>query len=278
MRGPGDVHRRGPGDVGDPLLGHDRERARGVEAVDQDRRGVHRGGQPEAGLQRVDVEERQHEEHHVVRAHRRRRDGRALPQVGEQRAVAEHRTARGAGRARGEHQQREVLALADGLDRAGAATAGDDRVPAGRVDQSPMRAGHRLLDDVRGQVVGDDRLGVAVPEHRGDLRRRVAGVDRHHDDARAQRAEVGGDEGRGVAQDQREAVAGVQVQLGAQAGRRGVDVAVELGPGERRRAAGHRTMPDGEVVASGSCGVTHAVGEVAVPAAGTGTTDAGLGH
>ena len=37
-------------------------------------------------------------------------------------------------------------------------------------------------------------------------------------------------------------------------------------------------MPDGEVVASGSCGVSHAVGEVAVPAAGTGATDAGLGH
>ena len=92
---------------------------------------------PEPGVEPVDVEQRQHEEHDVVGLHRRGLEAPALREVGQHRAVAEHRAARAPARAGGEHQHGEPLAPAARVLGTGRPAGGDDRVEPGRVDVHP---------------------------------------------------------------------------------------------------------------------------------------------
>ena len=71
----------------------------------------------EPGVEPVDVEQRQHQQHHVVGGDDRRVDARALLEVGEQRPVREHRALRPAAGAARVDDDGEVLAARGGLDR-----------------------------------------------------------------------------------------------------------------------------------------------------------------
>ncbi len=189
--------------------------------------------------------------------------------------MAEHRGARLAAGARGEHQDGEVLAAAV-LRRTGASAAAGrgDRVETGRVDEHPVGAGDRLLDDAQRRVVAEHDLGVGLAQQSRGLRRGVAGVQRHGDQTGAQHGEVRRDEGRRVRHGERDPVADVQAEIGAQPGSGGVDVGVEGLPGQRssgRRPRGRCTsaVPSGRRAAAARRTCARLVG-FSLPAAPTG--------
>ena len=127
---PDSISRTGPSRSRELLdvapVGEDRRRDRDDAAglvLDQvegalrvEARGQHQLGpvlqhDAEDGVEAVDVEQRQHAEHDVVAVDHRRLDGRDLLDVGEQRAVGEHRGARAARRTAGVEQRGELLGV-----------------------------------------------------------------------------------------------------------------------------------------------------------------------
>ncbi len=210
-----------------------RGRADRVEPLDQDPGGGRGGHHAEPGVQPVDVEQRQHEQHHVVLAHRGGLEGLALLEVRQQRPMGEHRRPRPAAGAGGEHQHREVLAAAVSGGRSRAAPGGGHRVQAGRVDVHPVAARHGLLHHGEGGVVAEHDLDVGLGEQPCGLRRGVADVQRHRHQTGPQRREVRRDESRRVRHREGHPVAFVQAEGSAQAGRGGVHVRVEGRPGRR---------------------------------------------
>ena len=172
-----------PGDGGDVLLGHQRERAARVEGLLQHRARPGRRDQPEAGVEAVDVEQREDEQHPVVGAHRAAGViARHCSWLARSAADGQHRAARAAGRPAGvgeEGQGRRVLGhlgrRAVAVRRSGADRARRRPAPVGRGDEQ------------RGAGVGEDVL---------ELRVGVGGVDRDDDQPGAQRAERRAQPGR----------------------------------------------------------------------------------
>ena len=82
-----------------------------VEPLDQHQPGAVAEHPAEHGVEAVDVEERQHAEHDVVAVHHRRLDRGDLLDVGEQRAVGEHRGARAARRTAGVEEGGQLLGV-----------------------------------------------------------------------------------------------------------------------------------------------------------------------
>ena len=140
--------------------------------------------------------------------------------------------------------------------RGRAAPGRGHRVQAGRVHVHPVAAGDGLLHHGEGGVVAEHDLDVGLGEQPRDLRRGVAGVDRHRHQTGPQHREVRRDEGRRVRHREGDPVAGVQAERGAQAGRGGVDVGVECRPGRAcvrdDRASGRctRATPPGRRAAA----------------------------
>ena len=189
--------------------------------------------------------------------------GQQLLEVGQQRAVGEHRRLGPAARARREHQHGQAL-RGRAVDRParpapasigsvpGTAPAAPDArqpVPVGGPDDDEVGvrpAAERLGGDRLGRRVGDDESGVDVVEPEPDLVGGQRGVQRHDHQAGAQRAEVAADELDAVAEEHRDPVAGHQA-AGEQPGRDGVDESIHLGPGqppgpvEHGRPVGPRT-------------------------------------
>ena len=152
------------------------------------------GDQPEAGVEAVDVEQRQDEQHPVVLAHRRRRHGQALLLVGPQR-----RRRSGSRRAGGRSSR--------WCSRGRPARRGRRRTSGGGPSASggPAQTG----TPATGVPVGgdDEQRGTGVGEHVLELGIGVGGVHRDDDQPGAQRAERGPQPGQPVGQLDGDAVA-----------------------------------------------------------------------
>ena len=91
-------------DHADRLVLDQVEGAAWLEAVGQHQSRAHPKGSPEHCIETVDVEQRQHTEHHVVGGQHRWLDLGDLLEVGQQRPVAEHGRARATRRTTGVEQ------------------------------------------------------------------------------------------------------------------------------------------------------------------------------
>ena len=174
----------------------------GVEAVGEHGRRARPRDLPEPGVQAVDVEQRQDQQHHVVRRDDRRLDPAQLLEVREQCPMREHGAARPAGGARGVEQDREVLAT-DRLALDGPALAGREQVvprvgSAADHDDLVGRQARRATAACSTSVTTSD--GPRVEDLVVELGRGVGGVERDGDQAGPQDAEVGDDEPDGVRQ------------------------------------------------------------------------------
>ena len=247
--------------------------SRGFEPLDQHgaRPGARHHAEPR--VEAVDVEERQDQEYDVVRPHRRGLDPGALVEVGQQRAVAQHRPLGPSAGARGEEQHGEVLAAGVRLDRSPAATGLDEVAEARHVDDGALGGVDRLPDRGQGRLLGDDHTRVGLTEQVRHLPAGVAGVDRHDHQPRPQRREVGGDEVGSVRQAQGHPVAGREPELADEGGRGGVDGRVQIGPG----GAG-AVVDEGCRVGTTSGAAPDQVGEVAISSCHEGESGTGKGH
>ena len=138
-----------------------------LELLDEQQPGAVAQHAAEDGVEAVDVEERQHAEHDVVAVHHRRLDGRDLLDVGQQRAVAEHRGARAGRRCRwcrgGRRASRGPAAAARGVRRP----------RAGRRTPSSPAPGVGAGDDHRRAAATSPELGQRTRvRRRGRCRRR----------------------------------------------------------------------------------------------------------
>ena len=174
--------------------------------------------------------------------------------------------------ARGEHQDGEVLAAAvlrRGCPARRPAAVTESR-PAGSTSTRWVPATASSTTPQR-RVVAEHDLGVGLAEQPRGLRRGVAGVQRYGDQAGAQHGEVRRDEGRRVRHGERDPVADVQAEIGAQPRRGGVDVGVEGCQVVVVRSPSARLVHERGALGAAGCGGAQDVREVGrVLAAGGG--------
>ena len=200
---PGDPHRRGPDEAGHGVPTDQLEGLHRVEALGEDTRRSAVRDHPQRSVEPVHVEQRQHEQHHVVAAHDGWLDGGRLLQVGQQRPVAKHRAAGSTAGPRGVQHDGKVFATPDGVGHSGA-------IERGEVGHDVLRRGVQLLDGAPGGR--DHEAGTAVPQHVQQLGGGVAGVDRDGHQAGPQDGEVKDDEVGDVAEVDSHPVTGRQPQ------------------------------------------------------------------
>ena len=135
-----------------------------VEPLDQQQPGPVPQHAAEDGVEAVDVEERKDAEHDVVTVDHRRLDRGDLLDVGQQRAVGEHRGARTTRRAAGVEEGGELLGVLQRRDRAG--LAGEEVVVADLPGSAPVADRH----DPGVHGAGDE---VLVEHRRVAVERRV---------------------------------------------------------------------------------------------------------
>ena len=234
------------------------ERRLRVEALDEHQLGALAQHPAEHGVEAVDVEQREHPEHHVVAVDHRRLDLGGLVDVGDQRPVSEHRGARAGPRYRWCRAGRPA-SPGRAAAAPGTATAARERVVGllalgrlGADDVHPrlVRAAHQVgvelvglagaggADQVGGRAHGPDRLLVGdhdaaagVGDHPRELAGRGPGVHRYGDHLRAQHPEVRRHELDPVAHRQQDPLPGHQPGR-AEAGRDPRDLVLEPGPGD----------------------------------------------
>ena len=225
---PGDVHRRRSDDVGDGFPTYEVQGLDGVEALGQHAGRAVPGHEAERGVEPEDVEQRQHQQHHVVGGDGGRVDARALLEVGQQRPVAEHGALGSPAGAGGVEQHSEVLARAGAVE-CGAVT---HQIAVRRSSRDDDRHRRHRAGRRRGRSGRDDDGSAAVGEHVAQLVGGVGRVDREGDQAGPQRAEVDGGELRGVAEVHGDPVTRRETE-GQQPAPGGRDLPVEIGPGRR---------------------------------------------
>ena len=229
-----------------------------VEPLDQHQLGPVPEHAAEDGVEAVDVEEREHAEHDVVAVDHRRLDPGDLLDVGEQRAVGEHRGARTTRRTARVEQCGELLGVLQRRDRAG--LAGEEVVVADLPGSAPVadrhdpgvhgagdevlvehrrvaverrvHGGHRHAHGGQGLRVRDDEARAGVGDHPGELVGGGARVDRHRDHLGPQDPEVAGDELETVADHDHHPVAGQDPEA-TEAGGAVRDLGLEPAPGHR---------------------------------------------
>ena len=265
-------HRRRDRDDAAGLVLDQVERALGVEPSGEHELGPVVQRDPEDGVEAVDVEHRQHGEHHVVAVDHRRVDRGDLVDVGEQRAVREHRRARAPRRTAGVEQRRQLLRVLERRDGVGPLGAevvvgalvrlqgradhhdpgphqpreqvGLDRARSGGRPPSPRRGPPDRPAHLADRVgVGQHEPRAGVRDHPGQLSSGGRRVHRDGDGLGAQDAEVRRHELEPVAHHDHHPVAGDDPR-GAETGREPADLVLELGP----RGAAAPGLDDGQLV------------------------------
>ena len=229
----------------------------GVEPAGQHQLGAVPHHDAEHGVEAVDVEEREYAEHHVVAVDHRRLDRSDLLDVGQQRAVGEHRRPRASRRTAGVEEGGQLLGVLQGRHAVGAVGPEVVEGPLARPGLGPdddeagdhesrqevgldralwvvprpgiLEPAHRLARGRHGVRVGDEQPGTRVGDHPGKLAGLRRRVDRHRHGLGAQHREVGGHELDPVAEHHHHPVARHDPGV-AQAGGQPTDLVVELAP------------------------------------------------
>jgi len=177
-----------------------------VEALDEHGRASDLQGDAQHRVEAEHVEQRQHGEHDLLEVAGPPRVGQDLADVAGEVPVGEHRRPGRAGGAAGEQQHGDV-----------ARRPLDDRRRLARQEVRHRHGGGHgaLRHDGRGGAGGVDERQARLdePQLPPQLGGGALGVERHGDGARPQHGEVGGDEARGVAGEDRDPVAGADAPL-----------------------------------------------------------------
>ncbi len=264
LAGPGQVHGWGGGHVGDRLPFHQLQRLGRVKALDQHAGRAGPRHHPQRRVQPVDVEERQRQQHDVVRHDRRRLDSGALLQVRQQCPVAEHRAPGAPAGPAGVEEHGRVLPARAAVrypvrGRREQVRQGRGRVRTRRGRHHDVLQRWQLRPQRGGGLDGrdrggDQRPGARVGQQLAQLGDRVAGVGRHRDEAGLQRSEVNNRKVQGIAELDRHPVPCGQAQTrltrtrltrtrltsGGQRGRRPLRGRRELTPGQPCRTGDQR--------------------------------------
>ncbi len=240
-RQPVGEDRRSDGNHAARLVLDQVERGLRLEALEEHQLGALPKDAAEDRVEPVDVEQGKYAEHDVVGAEHRRVDSGDLLDVGEQRAMAEHRPAGAARRTAGVEECGQRLRVADGRQRG--PVGGDQFLPRPltgldwRFDDDDARTNVVLVqlrdgcsDRTRGVGVSEHHPRAAVGDHPAQLVDRRTRVDGDGDGLGAKRTEVGGDELDPVAHRDHHPVAGHQAG-GAEARRAPTHLFVQLTPG-----------------------------------------------
>ena len=189
---------------------HHPQRAFRVEAVRDDGRRTAASYQPECSVQSVDVEHRQDDEYDVVGKHGWRVcHPQQLVEVGQQRAVGQHRPLGLTRGARCVDQHGQALGIRLKIRRRGRADGQAAPFIGTDLDDRNLSTGS-VTDCLDRLAVSDHELCPGGRQNGGNFGGRVRIVDRHCHQASAHDAEIRGDELKAVPENNRHAVTAIK--------------------------------------------------------------------